>query len=85
MAKYRNKPVIVEAYRVWTDNIDLVAEWCGGQVKGVKLPINERCIDIQTLEGEIRVEIGDYIIKGVKGEFYPCKFEMFKMTYELVG
>lgn len=43
------------------------------------------CIEIETLEGAMLADIGDYIIKGVKGEFYPCKPDIFKATYEEVG
>jgi hypothetical protein len=39
---------------------------------------------IQTLEGDMHAEVGDYIIKGIKGEFYPCKPDIFEATYELV-
>ena len=60
----------------------ILEAWCGGSVKGSKLPVKERCIDIQTLEGEMRANIGDYIIKGIKGEFYPCKPDIFKASYE---
>jgi hypothetical protein len=43
-----------------------------------------RYIQIQTLEGVMEASVGDWIIKGVKGEFYPCKPDIFKMTYEEV-
>lgn len=42
-------------------------------------------LTIYTLEGDMEVSLGDYIIKGVKGEFYPCKPDIFEMTYEYVG
>lgn len=84
MAKYRKKPVVVEAHQLTIDNIGFVESWCGGSVKGIKLPVEERCIDIQTLEGEMRGNMGDYIIKGVQGEFYPCKPDIFEATYEKV-
>lgn len=82
--KYRKKPVVIEAHKLTPDNIEFLEPWCGGSIKGIGLPVNERCIDIQTLEGEMRAEMGDYIIKGVKGEFYPCKPDIFEMTYEPV-
>lgn len=78
--RYRKKPVIVEARLLTENNIVSVEKWCGGSIKGTKLPV----IDIQTLEGEMRAEMGDWIIKGVKGEFYPIKNEIFKETYEPV-
>lgn len=45
--------------------------------------IKKKGLYINTLEGEIKASIGDFIIKGVKGEFYPCKPDIFEMTYEL--
>ena len=45
----------------------------------------EEYIMIKTLEGNMRCDIGDYIIKGVKGEFYPCKPDIFKDTYDAIG
>ena len=44
--------------------------------------INDQELRIQTLEGSMIASVGDYIIKGVKGEFYPCKPDIFEMTYE---
>jgi len=51
----------------------------------VKLPISEQEIAIETLEGEMRATVGDYIIKGVKGEFYPCKPDIFEASYDEVS
>jgi hypothetical protein len=81
---YRKKPVVIEAEQLTPNNIIRLEGWCGGNVKGIKLPRAEWCIDIQTLEGEMRAEMGDWIIKGVKGEFYPCKPDIFEMTYDAV-
>lgn len=82
--QFRKKPVVIEAQRVTVNNLDQIANWCRGSVKGTKLPLHERVVDIQTLEGEMRADVGDWIIKGVKGEFYPCKPDIFEMTYEKV-
>lgn len=60
MAKYRKKPVIIEAYQT------------------------DKEIDIETLEGTMHADVGDYIITGVKGERYPCKPDIFEATYEKV-
>ena len=81
--KYRKKPVVIEAEQLTIENMSVLEAWCGGSIKGTKLPINERIIHIQTLEGEMTANIGDFIIQGVKGEFYPCKPDIFQMTYEL--
>ncbi len=82
--KWRKKPVVVEAKQLTIDSLKTLETWCNGDIKGTKLPISQRCIDIQTLEGEMRADMGDWIIKGIKGEFYPCKPDIFKQTYEKV-
>ena len=84
--KFRKKPVVIEAFQL-TANPDEQASieaWCSGAIKGVRLPPEARCLDIQTLEGEMRANVGDWIIKGVKGEFYSCKPDIFEATYEAV-
>lgn len=82
--KYRKKPIVIEAYLLTTQNMDELESWCGGSIRGVSLPPEERVIAIQTLEGEMRAGVGDYIICGIKGEFYPCKPDIFEASYELV-
>lgn len=79
--KYRKKPVVIEAL-VWTgENVKEIKEFCGLECfygfNGLEL------LYIKTLEGNHLARIGDYIIKGVKGEFYPCKPDIFKLTYEV--
>ncbi|MBY6871669.1 hypothetical protein HYH37_00385 [Clostridium botulinum] len=79
MAKYKKKPVIVEAKQLLFDtNVqEELCKWCSGEKGfdgGIKIP---------TLEGTMIANTGDYIIKGVNGEFYPCKPDIFKRTYEL--
>lgn len=77
-AKYRKRPVEIEARRLTLWNEHDVVKWCGGKDS------DSFYITIPTPEGEMRAEIGDYIIKGVKGEFYPCKPDIFEATYERV-
>jgi hypothetical protein len=88
MDRYRKKPVEVEAVQL-TNHVtpDSVAVWCGGRV----IPHPEKdytggplVIEIDTLEGVMRAEPGDWIIKGVAGEFYPCRDDIFRATYEAV-
>lgn len=81
MAQYRKKPVVIEAMQIKPDNVDELVEFCEGNLKSNPLV----GVVIETLEGKMTVTIGDYIIKGVKGEFYPCKPDIFEMTYELVN
>lgn len=81
MNKFRKKPVVIEAIQ-WTgknwEEVEKfisrgqVGGWIGGD------------LHIETLEGKMRANVGDWIIKGVKGEFYPCKPDIFEQTYEPV-
>lgn len=77
--KYRKKPVVIDAVQFTTGSADEVAEFVGrdGSFAGESLYID-------TWEGVMTASIGDYIIKGVKGEFYPCKPDIFHQTYEAV-
>ena len=81
MGIYRTKPIVVEAFYLTKVNIEEVAIWCGGSVKGIALPKHWRCIDIQTKEGEICAEIGDVIAK-VMGEVYTYKVDTFELLFE---
>ncbi len=83
MAKYRKRPVIVEAMLFTDENKDQVFNWitCTKSPSFVK---GEPTLTIQTLEGNMTARLGDYIIKGVNGEFYPCKPDIFEKTYEIV-
>lgn len=81
--KYRKKPVIVEAV-IWTgNNIDEIKELAKSAVEHIIFVNNN--LYIETLEGNMHVSVGDYVIKGVQGEFYPCKPDIFKQTYETVS
>jgi len=81
--KYRKKPVIIEAIQ-WLGTSESYEEICEF-MRGIYVePLGNGEIKIPTLEGEHIASVGDYIIKGVKGEFYPCKPDIFEMTYEEV-
>lgn len=97
--KYRKKPIAIEAIQYTGENLEEVKAFCPiaeivqmvkfgikvlkdegftkDQYKGYKL-----CIS--TLEGDMEVSVGDYVIKGIQGEFYPCKPDIFEQTYEEV-
>lgn len=81
MTTFIKKSQVVEARRLTADNMCELEVWCGGSIKGTRLPLEERVIDIQTLEGERRACIGDWIIQGSEGEFYPCKQSAFEKQY----
>jgi hypothetical protein len=81
--QFRKKPVVIEAMRLMEPNTpDEVAGWCRGKVRSVGAVGENVWIDVNTLEGTMRADYGDWIIKGVRGEFYPCKPDIFELTYE---
>ena len=88
MAKYRKKPVVIEAVQWTGDNFEEIQKMLiNADENRVIMPHpneDEDSLLIVTLEGEMRADKGDYIIKGVKGEFYPCKPDIFEATYERV-
>lgn len=59
-----------------------IANWINANGGDAEVPFAEPCIYILTLEGRMRADIGDYVIRGVAGEFYPCKPGIFEQTYE---
>lgn len=80
--KYRKKPVVIEAALFGEDNYKLVMSFCP-ELELLQHPHTMKMHGmIPTLEGLMEVQEGDYIIKGVKGEFYPCKPDIFEMTYQ---
>jgi hypothetical protein len=82
--KYRKKPVVVEAMRFTEHTKDQVFNWITC-TKGAGSIDGKPVIRIQTLEGVMEVTDGDWVIKGVNGEFYPCKPDVFAKTYEPAG
>lgn len=90
--KYRKKPVVIEAVQWNGRNLEEIKEFVGDSLiyeisdaawkAGKGAP--SVYMEIKTLEGNHKCSIGDYIIKGVQGEFYPCKPDIFKQTYERV-
>jgi hypothetical protein len=83
MAKYRKKPVVIEAIQYHREkNIGECLTFCGNENLMYNPDTNE--YEIPTLEGRMMVSDGDYIIRGVDGEYYPCKPDIFEKTYEEV-
>jgi hypothetical protein len=76
---YRKKPIVIEAIQWTGSNLKYVIEFLGGESW-----MNGRDLIIKTLEGELHASVGDFIIRGVAGEFYPCKPDIFEKTYEPV-
>lgn len=83
--KYRKLPVIIEAIQ-FTDDSDTLCALSELGLDPVRIDYanpKTPVLKIQTLEGTMAAQIGDYIIKGVNGEFYPCKPDIFEKTYEV--
>ena len=85
MAQYRKKPVVIEAIQFNGKNAEEIEQWSNNNVKAG--PASEDTstrdyLEIETLEGTMTAQLNDYIIKGVNGEFYPCKPDIFEKTYD---
>lgn len=81
MAKYRKKPVVIEAVQWNGDNFVEIDNFI--TVHHETYP-QDGIVKIPTLEGVMEATLGDYIIRGIQGEFYPCKPDIFEATYQLV-
>lgn len=96
---YRKRPVEIQAWQLTRDNVQEVADWCGGRVIFKAKPSDPEdiyiALDIPTLEGVMRAETfhpstwngreyegGDFVIRGIQGEFYSCRPDIFEATYE---
>lgn len=85
MAKYRKKPVVINAFQFM--RAGYTPDWFLDELKAGRAWYqggDEPYYTIETLEGNHRASLGDWIIQGVKGECYPCKPDIFEMTYEPV-
>ena len=89
--RYKKKPVIIEAMKYTEDNYEEAITFVGKENCKVKVydpldPNKAPTVEffIKTLDGDMLTSKGDYIIKGVNGEFYPCKPDIFDKTYEEV-
>jgi len=90
--KYRKKPVVIEARQFTTnneadnENMERLCDWMNARMPNATMKAwhDNTSIFIPTLEGQMRADVGDWIIQGVKGEFYPCKPDIFTATYESV-
>jgi len=89
MPNFRNKPIVIEAIQWNGSNLHEITEFSNGKAtrhiayEG-NTPIETDNLSINTLEGKMIATQKDWIIKGVQGEFYPCKPDIFEKTYELV-
>ena len=81
MQKYKHKPTEIEAEQLTLDCRLTLFYWSGGKSRPMQ---GEPGIIIPTLEGDLHVNIGDYIVRGIAGEFYPVKKDIFEASYEKV-
>lgn len=84
VSKFRKKPVVIEAMQFTDESKNQVFNW----ITCTRYPSwdanGDPTLTIQTLEGDMIASLGDWVIKGVRGEFYPCKPGIFAATYEAV-
>lgn len=83
--KVKKKPVIVEAREFTFENQNEIMDWCKGTYWSMAPFRAITGMTMQTLNGPVNVEYGEYVIKGIRGEFYPCKADIFAETYEAVN
>lgn len=79
MPRFRKKPVEIEAIQYTGNNLKELIEFVGGSLR-----VRGNLVVIVTLEGDMIVSEFDWVIKGINGEFYPCKPDIFEKTYEVV-
>ena len=90
MSRYRKRPVEIDAFQ-WTGGPDQTEDplWIVDAIAQGKVRFNDICSDkvsmtIRTLEGDMTAHPGDWVIRGIKGELYPCRDDIFQATYEAV-
>jgi hypothetical protein len=89
--RFRKKPVEIEAMQLGSENGGEIVVWINGQGGDASMRGGPSggsrggSVLIETLEGTMQASVGDYVIRGVKGEFYPCKADIFDATYEPVS
>jgi hypothetical protein len=84
MGRFRKKPVEIEAIQFNGSNHFQCLDFCGGMACAHGIHPTKNVLIISTLEGDMTASPGDWIIRGVKGELYPCKPDIFEATYEAV-
>lgn len=82
--KYMKRPIVIEAMQWTGENRKDIFMFCSKSYTHYQIGSNIPELRIQTLEGSMIASVGDYIIKGIQGEFYPCKPDIFHETYDEV-
>lgn len=78
--RYVKRPVVVSAIQFNDANVELIREFTGGKLSAFHRKNNH--LYVNTLEGLMMIHVDDYIVRGIKGEFYPVTKEIFELTYE---
>jgi len=85
MAKFRKKPIVIEAVQFKGNNLDEILDFAGDPMqKRISEGIAPETLMIRTLEGIMTADKDTWILRGVQGEYYPCDPEIFEQTYERV-
>ena len=85
MQKFVKKPVVIEACQFDGANITEVENFVGKKLPTVISSNEDTQLVVSTLEGDMKISKRDWVIKGVNGEFYPCKLDVFNISYERVN
>jgi hypothetical protein len=85
MGLFRKRPVEVEAYCYNQERGNFRPDWFQDAVTDNRIVTYPDCAYVRTLEGEMLVSLGDWVIKGIEGELYPCKPDIFAATYDEVS
>jgi hypothetical protein len=84
MPKFIKKPIVIDAIKWTGENFFEILKLANGDDSKIVCNITDKLLTIVTLEGDMTASMGDWIIKGIKGEFYPIKNDIFLETYEEV-
>lgn len=81
---YRKKPIVIEAHQLTKNSLMEICRWMNGKCEWSEDFVEDKIeLSIPTLRGTLTAQEGDYIIKGIEGEFYACKAEIFEASYEV--
>lgn len=82
MPYFRKKPIVIEAVKLTKENWPDIIDWM--TINGAVFRGESEGLIVETLEGDMTAQFGDWILRGLFNEFYPCKPDVFEASYELV-
>ena len=84
MSRYKKKPVVINAFKYQPQQVGTLIKWLDSfDDHKTDITVQKDHLIIHTLEGDMRADKGDWVIRGIQGEYYPCKPDIFEATYEL--